>query len=156
MSRTNCNKKELLNSLVWKMRQYGTRTVLFHQNIANSIGVAHTDFKTANILNETGPITAGELAKITGLSTGTVTSLVDRLEKAGIVKRESDQNDRRRVVIVPIKEKQEQIKSHYVSLGEVTKKECASYSEEEMELIIGFMTKAIAILEQENERLTKE
>ena len=51
--------------------------------MAHKMGVVHTDLKTADILNETGPITAGELSKITGLSTGSVTALVDRLEKAG-------------------------------------------------------------------------
>lgn len=54
-----------------------------------------------DVLREKGPITAGEMSKITGLATGSVTALIDRLEKMGYVHREKDPDDRRKVIIVP-------------------------------------------------------
>jgi DNA-binding MarR family transcriptional regulator len=115
------------------------RSVLFQQNMAQKIGVSHTDLKSAEILNETGPITAGELSKITGLSTGSVTALINRLEKSGYVKRERDQLDGRKVMIMPIPERQEQIKSHYQSLSIATKELCSAYNEQELILINQFV-----------------
>ncbi|MDQ7862369.1 MarR family transcriptional regulator [Peribacillus frigoritolerans] len=102
MSSDNRLNSALLESLTHRLQRYGMRSVLFQQNMAQKIGVSHTDLKSAEILNETGPITAGELSKITGLSTGSVTALINRLEKSGYVKRERDRLDGRRVMIAPI------------------------------------------------------
>lgn len=63
------------------MRSLGNRTVLYQQNVAASLGLYNNDFLSIDILREKGPITAGELSKLTGLTTGSVTALIDRLEK---------------------------------------------------------------------------
>jgi DNA-binding MarR family transcriptional regulator len=132
------------------------RSVLFQQNMAQKIGVSHTDLKSAEILNETGPITAGELSKITGLSTGSVTALINRLEKSGYVKRERDQLDGRKVMIMPIPERQEQIKSHYQSLSMATKELCSAYNEQELILINQFVEEITKIMDKENDKLMSE
>jgi DNA-binding MarR family transcriptional regulator len=132
------------------------RSVLFQQNMAQKIGVSHTDLKSAEILNETGPITAGELSKITGLSTGSVTALINRLEKSGYVKRERDQLDGRKVMIMPIPERQEQIKSHYQSLSIATKELCSAYNEQELILINQFVEEITKIMDKENDKLMSE
>jgi hypothetical protein len=62
------NYPELVKNVIRNLRKLSTRMVLFQQNAAHFLGVVHTDFKTADILNETGPLTAGELAKVTGLN----------------------------------------------------------------------------------------
>ncbi len=80
---TRNSRSELEKTAVQLFRKLGTRTVLFHQAAAQALGLFPTDLKSADILNEAGPMTAGELGKKTGLSTGSVTALVDRLEKAG-------------------------------------------------------------------------
>lgn len=156
MLRNQGAKVELLNKLVENLHKYGMRTSLFQQNMAQKMGVVHTDLKTAYILHEMGPITAGELSKITGLSTGSVTALVDRLEKAGYVKRERDENDRRRVMIIPMPERYKEIMSHYKSLSLQTRKLCENYKDEELELIQHFLSDMTDILNQENEKLTKQ
>mgnify|MGYP002563796983 CR=1 FL=1 len=112
--------------------------------------------KTADILNETGPITAGELARITGLSTGAVTALIDRLEKAGIVKREKDPKDGRRVFIAPVSKRHQEILEHYQTLAQATKKMCVNYDENEMDLILTFIHNITTIMEDELEKLTIE
>jgi DNA-binding MarR family transcriptional regulator len=143
------NHPELKKDLIKSLRKLSTRMVLFQQKSAHSLGVVLTDFKTADILNETGPLTAGELGKITGLSTGSVTALIDRLEQAGFVRREKDPNDRRRVMIVPVKEKHKHIKEYYASLNNDMAELCAQYTEEELSLIIEFIEKTIAIHEKQ-------
>ncbi|AMM91394.1 MarR family transcriptional regulator [Peribacillus simplex] len=146
----------LLESLTHSLQRYGMRSVLFQQNMAQKIGVSHTDLKSAEILNETGPITAGELSKITGLSTGSVTALINRLEKSGYVKRERDHMDGRRVMIAPISERQEQIKSHYQSLSMATKDLCSAYNEQELIFINQFVEDITKIMDKENDKLMSE
>ncbi|MET1176630.1 MarR family transcriptional regulator [Peribacillus simplex] len=156
MSSDNGVNAALLESLTQRLQRYGMRSVLFQQNMAQKIGVSHTDLKSAEILNETGPITAGELSKITGLSTGSVTALINRLEKSGYVKRERDQLDGRRVMIVPIPERQEQIKLHYQSLSVATKELCSAYNEQELILINEFVVDITKIMDKENDKLMSE
>lgn len=55
--------------------------MVYQQNVAASLGLYNNDFLSVDILREKGPITAGELSKLTGLATGSVTALIDRLEK---------------------------------------------------------------------------
>ncbi|TDL85604.1 MarR family transcriptional regulator [Vibrio vulnificus] len=156
MSSDNRVNSALLESLTHRLQRYGMRSVLFQQNMAQKIRVSHTDLKSAEILNETGPITAGELSKITGLSTGSVTALINRLEKSGYVKRERDQLDGRKVMIVPIPERQEQIKSHYQSLSVATKDLCSAYNEQELILINQFVEDITKIMDKENDKLMSE
>ncbi|WHY57002.1 MarR family winged helix-turn-helix transcriptional regulator [Peribacillus simplex] len=156
MSSDNGLNAALLESLTHRLQRYGMRSVLFQQNMAQKIGVSHTDLKSAEILNETGPITAGELSKITGLSTGSVTALINRLERSGYVKRERDQLDGRRVMIAPIPERQEQIKSHYQSLSMATKELCSAYNEQELMLINKFIEDITKIMDKENDKLMSE
>ncbi|MFC9600775.1 MarR family winged helix-turn-helix transcriptional regulator [Peribacillus butanolivorans] len=156
MSSDNMVNADLLEKLTHSLKRYGMRSVLFQQNMAQKIGVTHTDLKTAEILNETGPITAGELSKITGLSTGSVTALIDRLEKSYYVKRERDQLDGRRVMIVPMPARQEQIKSHYQSLSTATKNLCSTYNEKELTFILQFVEDISEIMDKENDKLMCE
>lgn len=156
MSSDNRLNSALLESLTHRLQRYGMRSVLFQQNMAQKIGVSHTDLKSAEILNETGPITAGELSKITGLSTGSITALINRLEKSGYVKRERDQLDGRKVMIMPIPERQEQIKSHYQSLSMATKELCSAYNEQELILINQFVEEITKIMDKENDKLMSE
>ena len=83
------------------MREISTVTILFHQAIADRLGMNVTDHKCAGILARSGPITAGELARRTGLTTGAITGVIDRLEQAGFARRARDPGDRRRVIIEP-------------------------------------------------------
>lgn len=150
------DKEVLLRQLIEGLHRYGMRTSTFQQNMAQKMGVVHTDLKTANILNETGPITAGELSKITGLSTGSVTALVDRLEKAGYVRRERDKSDRRRVMIEPVPERHKEIMNHYKSLEVRINQLGERYEGHELKLILTFLSDITDLLDQENETLTKE
>src|SRR5262245_49166933 len=82
------------------LRDISTETILLHQTIADRLGLSLTDHKALNFVLDAGrPITAGELALMTGLTTGAVTGIVDRLEHAGYVKRKRAAEDRRQVIL---------------------------------------------------------
>jgi len=136
------------------MRGLGTRTVVYQQNVAASLGLYNNDYLSVDILHEKGPITAGELSKLTGLATGSVTALIDRLEKNGFVRRENDPNDRRKVIIVPLYENKEEVSNTYHPLHSAMLKLASSYTVEELELITQFLGKASTVLEEQIEQLS--
>ena len=81
------------------VRAYQTAVDNFYQAMADHIGLNRTDARCADLIDQAGGMTAGELARAAGLTTGAVTAVVDRLEKAGIAQRVPDPSDRRRVRI---------------------------------------------------------
>lgn len=153
MSTKNLHDDHLEETTIRLLRRLSTRMILFHQLAAQSLGLFHTDLKSADLLIEYGPMTAGELGRKTGLSTGSVTALIDRLEHAGYVKREKDPNDRRRVIIVPVMESRQQMKKLFSGLSESTIALSKEYSEEELKIIFSFLKKSTDLLEAEIEKL---
>jgi DNA-binding MarR family transcriptional regulator len=82
-------------------RKFSDATVFMHEAIAQRVGLTGTDHKYLSLLLQNGAMTAGHLSKLTGLTTGAITGLVDRLERKNLVKREFNEDDRRKVIIVP-------------------------------------------------------
>ncbi|WP_162832478.1 MarR family winged helix-turn-helix transcriptional regulator [Paenibacillus pini] len=136
------------------MRGLGTRSVLYQQNVGSSLGLHNNDFMSVDILREKGSLTAGEMAKITGLTTGSITALIDRLEKVGYVRRENDPHDRRKVIIVPEYENKEEVSDTYQPLYESMIKLASSYTKEELTLITQFLSKASAVIEEQTRHLS--
>lgn len=146
----------LQENFTLRMRSLGTRTVLYQQHVAASLGLYNNDFISVDILREKGPITAGELSKLTGLATGSVTTLIDRLEKNGFVRRENDPNDRRKVIIVPLYENKEEVSNTYLTLHSAMVDLASTYTEEELALITGFLSKAGNVLDQQIDDLSSK
>ncbi len=91
---------EVLERFTWYMREQSALTVMFHSKIAEKMGVSATDEKCIDlIMRADGPVTAGRIAELSGLSTGAVTGVIDRLERAGFVRRVRDPHDRRKVLV---------------------------------------------------------
>lgn len=135
------------------MRGLGTRMILHRQNVAAAIGLHNSDHISVDILRETGPITAGELSKKTGLSTGSITALIDRLEEVGYVRRENDPTDRRKVLIVPIQEHKEADIQIYLALHTAMIELASSYTPAELEFITQFLNKADTVFEEQIQHL---
>lgn len=135
------------------MRSLGNRTVLYQQNVAASLGLYNNDFLSIDILREKGPITAGELSKLISLTTGSVTALINKLEKNGYVRRQNDPNDRRKVIIVPLYENKDDVINTYQPLHTAMVKLAASYTDEELALISQFLGQASAVLEEQIDQL---
>lgn len=81
-------------------RDVSTITVLLHHRIAERMGLSGTDHKCLEfVLQAKEPLTAGQIAQLSGLSTGAVTGVIDRLERRGFVRRIRDRHDRRKVLV---------------------------------------------------------
>lgn len=132
-----------------------TATVLFHSAIADRLGVSATDVKCYTILRQSGPISAGELAERVALTTGAITGVIDRLEKAQLVRRVPDPRDRRRVVLELLNnpEREQAILALYQPMGQAMIELVSGYNEAERAVITDFLTRATEILEVETLRL---
>jgi len=86
---------EIMGSLV----RFIASVVLNNHAVAQQLGLGPTDSQFLTLLDVHGPLTPGRLAELTGLTSGTVTGVVDRLEKAGFVRRDRDATDRRKVIV---------------------------------------------------------
>jgi DNA-binding MarR family transcriptional regulator len=138
-------------------RQLSTATILFHQAIADRLGMNVTDHKCADILLRSGPITAGELAQRTGLTTGAITGVIDRLEQAGFARRARDPSDRRRVIIEPIvKHLERVIGPLFESMARSAQELCERYSTAELAVIHDFTVRACQMAEAETRKLRDE
>src|SRR5207253_2378511 len=128
-----------------------TATVLFHAAIADRLGVGATDVKCYSILRQTGPITAGELAERTSLTTGAITGVIDRLERAELVRRAHDPHDRRRIVLelAHDAERERAIIGLYEPLGRAINALVERYDATDRATILDFLTSATTILEAE-------
>ena len=91
------SKKDLIGELIGEFRAAGNQDSAFDNMAAERLGLNRTDLHAINIIENSGGLTAGELAAAAGLTTGAVTGVVDRLERAGYARRVPDPEDRRRV-----------------------------------------------------------
>jgi DNA-binding transcriptional ArsR family regulator len=120
---------------------------LMSQAAAERIGINPTDLNCLNILSLGGELTAGQLATATGLTTASITGVVDRLEQAGYVRRERDSRDRRRVVIhLIIEPVLRDVVAVFAPVLEAWKAVADGYTDAELELIIGFQAKSEQVL----------
>lgn len=146
--------KEYIPSLIWEMRKFSTSFVIFLEGIAAKLQLNATDLKCRDLLNQTGPITAGQLAKLTNLTTGAITGVIDRLEKCELVERISDPNDRRRVIIQPLSHHDDEIKQLFKPLTESFSQLFSNYNEEELKLLLDFLIQVNTLVPKETKKLT--
>jgi len=99
MSPAQSKKTKLIAELVTEFRINGNQEDAFDNLAAERLGVNRTDLHCLNTIENSGGLTAGELAKEVGLTTGAVTGVIDRLERKGFARRVSDPDDRRRVKV---------------------------------------------------------
>jgi len=93
------DRAQLHETVISCLRQFIAGSILYNQQIADRVGLRLTDMQCINALDLMGPSTPGELARFTGLTTGGVTVMLDRLEKGGYLKREPNPRDRRSVLV---------------------------------------------------------
>ncbi|WP_454196284.1 MarR family transcriptional regulator [Nocardia sp. Marseille-Q1738] len=129
-------RAELDAALTMAAQRSATDAVMMHQAVADRLGLHVTDLRCLNLLRLGGPATAGELATQTGLTTGAITRMIDRLLKSGYVRREHDEQDRRRVIVSVIQERIDEIAPHYEILAREFGAALADYTAEQMELVL--------------------
>ena len=158
MSRDESQRAALLALLGRKLAgEQAAKTVLFQQAIADRLGLNTTDLMCLSLLSDAEPLTAGQLAEATGLTTGSVTVMIDRLEKAGYAQREKDPTDRRRVIVRPLTERIERdIAPLYASIGEAWERAIEGYSTQELAVILDMLTRSVVVLQEQTAALRLE
>lgn len=149
MAKASTGGEDRRQALLWRlqaaMREASGQGVLISQTIAGRVGLNASDLECLDLMQLQGPRTAGELARATGLTSGAITGLIDRLERAGYVARESDPADRRRVVVRVRPESLAELNALYAPLQMASQDLNAGYSDAELALIAGFMERNIAM-----------
>ena len=150
------NDRAAVMARLWDLgRTMSTQTVFLHQAIAQGVGLNATDTKCLDLILR-GPadsVTAGWLAEKTGLTTGAVTHILDRLEKRGFVERVRDAGDRRRVFIRAQPEAVEPLVPRYEAVGKAYLKLLEAYSDKELKLIRGYLEKTSELSDRELARV---
>jgi DNA-binding MarR family transcriptional regulator len=138
------SRSETIQALNIQLRYASANSVLFSQAISSRVGLHTTDIECLDFLLLNGPATAGQLAALTGLTTGAVTAVVDRLEKAGMVRRERDPQDRRKVMVIADEANAGPIYAHAMKMATAMEEVSAHFSDEELEVVARFMEQANA------------
>lgn len=135
-------------------RQLSQATVLFHEQIAEHVGLSATDHKCLDLaVQAERPLTAGQIAELSGLSTGAVTGVIDRLERAGFVRRVRDPHDRRKVLVEVSRGSLTRYGAAYDGLTSALDSALSGYSQAELAAIESFVRTLVRTLRGEAERL---
>ena len=148
-------REDIIQAIVEKFKEMSTETIMFHQAVADVLGLHITDHKCLDLIHRFGAMPAGRLGELTGLTTGAVTGIIDRLEKAGYARRTNDPKDRRRTIVEPTRNRklERKIEMIFMPLHERMHKLLSSYSESELAFLLDAMTQFIEQTHKESKKL---
>jgi DNA-binding MarR family transcriptional regulator len=131
-------REQLLRALADAVRATQRATDAVDEAAAQKLGLNRTDSRCMDILDQHGQMSAGELARESGLSTGAITAVVDRLVRIGYVQRIADPNDRRRVLVGPTEKARADVWELFGPLAHAVRPLLAGYGEADLRLLIDF------------------
>ena len=136
-------------------RDHSDATVLYHATMASLLGLHPTDYKALGMLLRRGPMSAGDIARVSGLARSSVTNLIDRLEEKGFARRVRDTADRRRVLVEPVADRigpaGKRVDSARRSLARLIER----YTDSELAVINDFLARNAQRLRDETVKLTR-
>jgi DNA-binding MarR family transcriptional regulator len=157
VSSPSSDRREIDAALDRALRETSAQSVLFSQAVADRVGMNPSDLESLDMLARNGPMTAGRLAEMTGLTTGAITGLVDRLERRGYARREPHPRDRRSIIIQPLIENAEHdLGPAYLTMSEAMDELMSRYDDEDLATILDFMTRAATITAEQIARLRSD
>lgn len=147
-------------SIIQRFRQasraYSDASIIMHETIARKAGLTGADHKYLGLILQKKELTAGELAKLSGLTTGAVTGLIDRLEKRKLIKRQFVKEDRRKVVIVAEEQNARDLLGPlFAELQAKTLELIASFTEAELQVIEKYFSEAVQIMKETTHKLNQ-
>jgi DNA-binding MarR family transcriptional regulator len=148
-------REEIIQAINEKFREMSTETIMFHQVVADILGLHVTDHKCLDFIYRFGAMPAGMLAELTGLTTGAVTGIIDRLEEAGYVRRTNDPKDRRRTIVEPTRNKklEKKIEVLFIPLRDRMHNLLSSYSDSELAFLLDATTEMLEQTREESKKL---
>ena len=139
------DQDQVVGAIIAEIREMSTQAVVLSQVIADRLGMNPTDLECLGVISAEGSLTAGRLADLTGLTTGAITGVVDRLEKSGYVQRENDPTDRRRVIIRALAERQQDLQEPFAGVMNATLELLTRYDPAQLATIRDFIVEANAV-----------
>lgn len=143
----------ILMRLEHEIRKMSAQSVLFSNAVSSRLGINSSDLECLDILHLSGAASAGQLAATTGLTTGAITGVIDRLEKAGYVRRQRDPNDRRRVIIEARPNAEREIAPMFKSLAQAMTGLWSTFSDQDLTLILDFVSRSYPVMVEETAKL---
>jgi DNA-binding MarR family transcriptional regulator len=147
-------RARLVEEVLLRSRELSTETVMFHAAIAETRGLSAVDTKVLDYLARFGPQTPKDLARLSGLAPASVTAMIDRLERKGIVGRRPHPDDRRRVLIALDEEAIASGVHLWDNLVKRMYELCDRYSDDELRTVIGFVEAATELTHESTAKLT--
>jgi DNA-binding MarR family transcriptional regulator len=150
-------REDTIQAINEKFREMSTETIMFHQVVADILGLHITDHKCLDFIYRFGAMPAGRLAELTGLTTGAITGIIDRLEEAGYVRRTNDPKDRRRTIVEPTRNKklEKKIEVLFIPLRDRMHKLLSSYSDSELAFLLDATTEMLEQTREESIKLRR-
>src|SRR5258708_3279424 len=142
MSRRQMNRDELVAALNRALRDASGQGVLYSQAVAERLGIGSTDLECLDIIVMRGPLSAGELASASGLTTGAITGVIDRLDRAGFVRREHDEADRRKVLVRALPAVERRVMPLFRPMEQAALSALSDYDERDLGLLLEFLRRA--------------
>ena len=154
-SNSRDKSKESAETTAQELRRFTGLSASLFRAAAARIGMAATDIQVIDILEASGPATPGELAELTGLTTGAIAGMLNRLEETGLLRRERDPGDGRRVIVrlTPASDKMQEIEGVFHSLTLAWDQAVSEFDEEQTALIAEFLRRSNAVSRVEIVRL---
>ena len=135
-------RAEQVTRLVTEVQRSSDISTFFIHAVAAKAGINPTDLKVLSILSRQGSLSAGRIAELTGLTTGAITFMLDRLEKVGYARRVRHPTDRRIVLIELIPEPlQRDTGTYFANMAQATADAVKHYTDEQLELVVDFLGK---------------
>ena len=152
---TNSKKADLKKRALAAVREYGVHLTLFRNAVSEWAGLNVTDMECLRLLFLKGIATPSELARHTGLTSGATTAMLDRLEKAGLIERRPNPDDRRGTLIAPAKSSAEKAASWFESARKAQDELISSYSAEELEIVSDVFERFTKLWDEEREKISR-
>ena len=152
---TNSKKTDLKKRALAAVRDYGVNLTHFRNAMNEWAGLNATDMECLRLLFQKGIATPSELARYTGLTSGATTAMLDRLERAGLIARRPNPNDRRGSLIAPAESSAEKAASWFESARKAQDELVSSYSESDLEIIADVFERFAKLWDQEREKVQR-
>ena len=152
----NSTKTELKTRALMAVRDYGVNLTHFRNAMNEWAGLNATDMECLRLLSQKGTATPTELAKHTGLTSGATTAMLDRLEKAGLIERRPNPNDRRGTLIAPEKSSNAKMAGWFASARKAQDALMSTYSESELEVIADVFERFTKLWDEERKKVQKQ
>jgi DNA-binding MarR family transcriptional regulator len=139
-------------------RELSDAIVFFHEAVAARLGMNAAEWKCLGLLSQHGPLTASRLAELSGFTTGAVTGIVDRLQRAGYARRQPNPTDRRSVIVQPLHltDIQQRISPIFQSLSTAMSTVASRYTAAELKAIGSFFAETTDVLRAQTSKLKQK